>query len=141
MPTTSCEASTSTARNDVDPASIRAAAQGVKGIWLLLAAAADQRISKVWLDKTPRSLIEALRNTLNTDLSDAVIPGFALHWDLDDLAQAMGNRPVMWTDPTNWMGRVVNAGPKFHYRYVLGDLNELTDSQDENYMEAFLRAP
>ena len=68
------------ARPDVDPGSIRAAGQGVKGIWLLLAAAADPRIQKVWLDKTPYSLLEALHNTLNTSLSDAVIPGFALHW-------------------------------------------------------------
>ena len=99
------------ARNDVDPGSIRAAGQGVKGIWLLLAAAADPRIQKVWLDKTPYSLSEALQNTLNTNLYDAVIPGFALHWDLEDLVKLMGDRPVMWTDPTNWMGRVVSAGP------------------------------
>ena len=36
---------------------------------------------------------------MNTDLFDAVVPGFALHWDLRDLTQAMGNRPVLWTDP------------------------------------------
>ena len=89
------------------PASIRAAARGVKGIWLLLAAAADPRIGKVWLDRTPYSLRAALENSMNTDLFDAVIPGFALHWDLDDLMKAMGNRPVLWTDPANWMGRPV----------------------------------
>ena len=72
-------------REDVDPNSIRAAGQGVKGIWLLLAAAADPRIRKVWLDRTPYSLLEALQNTLNTNLSDAAIPGFVLHWDLEDL--------------------------------------------------------
>ena len=43
-------------RKDVDPGSIRAAGQGVKGIWLLLAAAADPRIRKLWLDRTPYSL-------------------------------------------------------------------------------------
>jgi cephalosporin-C deacetylase-like acetyl esterase len=127
------------ARDDVDPHSIRAAAQGVKGIWLLLAAAADPRISKVWLDKTPYSLLEALHNTLNTDLSDAVIPGFALHWDLDDLTKAMGTRPVLWTDPTNWMGRVAPAGPTFRYRYVLGDITDMSDTQDEEYLREFLR--
>jgi cephalosporin-C deacetylase-like acetyl esterase len=127
------------ARDDVDPHSIRAAAQGVKGIWLLLAAATDPRISKVWLDKTPHSLLEALHNTLNTDLSDVVIPGFALHWDLDDLAKAMGTRPVLWTDPTNWMGRVVAAGPQFRYRYVLGDLTDRSDAQDEEYMRELLQ--
>ena len=127
------------ARDDVDPNSIRAAAQGVKGIWLLLAAATDTRISKVWLDKTPYSLLEALHNTLNTDLSDAVIPGFALHWDFDDLTKAMGTRPVLWTDPTNWMGHVVAAGPRFGYRYVLGDLTDMSDAQDEEYLRELLQ--
>jgi len=126
-------------REDVDPASISAAAQGVKGIWLLLAAAIDPRISKVWLDKTPFTFVEALQNTLNTDLSDAVIPGFSLHWDIDDLTKAMGHRQVLWTDPTNWMGRVVSAGPRFRNRYVLGDLTDKADAQDEEYLREFLR--
>ena len=55
-------------REDVYPNSIRAAGQGVKGIWLLLAATADPRIRKAWLDRTPYSLLEALQNTLNTSL-------------------------------------------------------------------------
>lgn len=122
-----------TGRNDVDPGSIRAAAQGVGGIWLLLAAAVDPRIHKVWLDKTPYSLLEALENSMNTDLSEAVIPGFALHWDLEDLTKAMGDRPVLWTDPTNWMGRVVAAGPRFQYRYVLGDLTDMSEAQNDAF--------
>jgi hypothetical protein len=121
------------ARNDVDPGSIRAAAQGVKGIWLLLAAAADTRIKKLWLDKTPYSLSEALHNTLNTNLSDAVIPGFSLHWDLKDLTKLMGDRHVLWTDPANWMARVVAAGPGFRSRWVLGDITDHSDAQDIEY--------
>ncbi|MEO8127759.1 MAG: acetylxylan esterase [Bryobacteraceae bacterium] len=128
-----------TARDDVDPAAISAAAQGVKGIWLLLAASADPRISKVWLDKTPYSLVKSLHNTLNADLSAAVIPGFVLHWDLDDLTKAMGERPVLWTDPTNWMGRVESAGPRFRYRWVLGDLTDMANAQDEQYALEFLQ--
>jgi len=61
------------ARQDVDPAAIRAVARGVKGIWLLLAAAVDTRIGKIWLDRTPYSLRAALENSMNTDLFDAVI--------------------------------------------------------------------
>ena len=127
------------ARGDVEPDSIRAAAQGVKGVWLLLAAAADPRIRKVWLDKTPYSLAEALENTLNTNLFDAVIPGFVLHWDLEDLAKAMGDRTVLWTDPANWMGRVVTAGPRFQYRYVLGDLTDRSDEQDNEYVRQLMQ--
>lgn len=127
------------ARGDVDPASIRAAARGVKGIWLLLAAAVDQRIGKIWLDRTPYSLRAALENSMNTALFDATIPGFAPHWDLDDLIKAMGSRPVLWTDPTNWMGHVVPAGPAFRYRYVLGDTTDLLTDQDDAFVREFIQ--
>lgn len=126
-------------RKDVDPGSIRAVARGVKGIWLLLAAAVDTRIGKVWLDRTPYSLRAALENSMNTDLFDAVIPSFALHWDLDDLTKAMGNRSVLWTDPTNWMGRPVPLGPAFQYRYILGDTTDLRDEQDDTYIKELIR--
>jgi len=126
-------------RDDVDPAAIRAAARGVKGIWLLLAAATDSRISKVWLDRTPFSLRAALEHTMNTALFDAVIPGFALHWDLDDLVKAMGERPVLWTDPSNWMERPVNVGAVFRYRYTLGDETDLHDEQDDRLLSEFLQ--
>ncbi len=127
------------ARGDVDPSSIRAAARGVKGVWLLLAAAADPRIGKVWLDRTPHSLRAALENSMNTELLDAVIPGFVLHWDLDDLVKAMESRPVLWTDPSNWMGHVVSLGPAFRYRYILGDTTDLHDDQDNAFIQEFLR--
>ena len=127
------------ARDDVDPTSIRAAARGVKGIWLLLAAAVDTRIVKIWLDRTPYSVRAALEHSMNSDLFDAVIPGFALYWDLDDLTKAMGNRSVLWTDPTNWMGHPAAAGPAFRYRYVIGDTTDLHDEQDNAYIQEFLR--
>jgi cephalosporin-C deacetylase-like acetyl esterase len=127
------------ARKDVDPGSIRAAGQGVKGIWLLLAAAADSRIRKIWLDKTPYSLVEALHNTLNTSLYDAAITGFALHWDLEDLVKVMRDRQVMWTDPANWMGKVEWVGPRFQYRWVLGDLTEKSDEQDIEFAKQFMK--
>jgi cephalosporin-C deacetylase-like acetyl esterase len=127
------------AHPDVDANSIRAAGQGVKGVWLLLAAAADPRIRKIWLDKTPYSLVEALQNTLNTNLSDAVIPGFVLHWDLEDLVKAMGDRPVLWTDPANWMGRVVSRGPRFQYRWVLGDITDMSDTQDLEFAQQLMK--
>lgn len=126
------------ARSDVDPASIRAAARGVKGVWLLLAAAADPRIRKVWLDRSPTSLRAALEQPMNSGLFDAVIPGFALHWDLEDLTKAMGTRPVVWTDPANWMGRPAFFGPSYQYRYILGDTTDLKYQQDKDFIDEFL---
>ena len=76
---------------------------------------------------------------MNTDLFDAVIPGFALHWDLDDLMKAMKNRPVLWTDPANWMGRPVPLGPPFQYRFILGDDTDRHNEQDDAYVRALIR--
>jgi hypothetical protein len=119
-------------RDDVDPASIRAAARDVKGIWLLLAAAVDSRIGKVWLDHTPYRLSIAMEGVLNTNLFDAVIPGFLLHWDLPDLVHAMGKRPVLWTDPADWMGQTISLslGDGFRYRY--------SDQTDDAFLEELL---
>jgi cephalosporin-C deacetylase-like acetyl esterase len=125
-------------RPDVDHDSIRGAASGVQGIWLLLAAASDHRIGKIWLDRTPYSLRAALDNSIASDLWDAVIPNFILHWDLNDLVKAMGQRQVMWTDPTNWMNHVVALGPPFQYRYVLGDTTDLATAQDDAYIHELL---
>jgi len=104
------------ARPEVDPAAIRAAARDVKGFWLLLAAAVDPRISRLWLDRTPNLLVTAMQQPLNTRLFDVVMPGFLLHWDIPDLVKALGTRRVLWTDPSNWMGQIVPLGAPFRYR-------------------------
>jgi cephalosporin-C deacetylase-like acetyl esterase len=126
------------ARPDVDASSIRGAARGVKGIWLLLAAAADPRIGKIWLDHTPYSLQNALENSVTTQLWDAAIPGFLLSWDLPDLRAAMAPRTVLWTDPTDWTTHIVSLGPHYQYRYVLGDTTDLADAQDNAYLHQLL---
>jgi hypothetical protein len=127
------------ARSDVDPTSIRAAAKGLKGIWLLMAAATDARVGKVWLDRTPYSFQPALENTMNTGLFEAAIPGFALHWKIQDLVKAMGTRQVLWTDPTNWMEKVVFLGPPYHHRYEIGDITDMATAQDDAYLEELLK--
>ena len=104
------------AQADVDAGSVRAAARNVSGVWLLMAASIDARIGKIWLDRTPYSLRAALEVPIARDLHDAVIPGFALHWDLEDLVKAMAPRPVLWTDPTDWMRKVVPHLAGFLYR-------------------------
>jgi len=110
-------------REEVDASQIRAAARDVKGFWLLLAAAMDKRIGKIWLDRTPHSLSAAMEGPINTNLFDAMIPGFLLHWDIEDLVRAIGPRLVLRTDPVNWVGQVVPLGAGFIYRYS-GQTNE-----------------
>ena len=107
------------ARSEVDPARIYAMARDAKGVWLLMAAALDPRLSRIWLDRTPPTLASALDQALNTNLFDALIPGFLLHWDLPDLAGLAGNRLVQWSDPIDWAGRPWadrSSGSRFVYR-------------------------
>jgi dienelactone hydrolase len=103
-------------RPDVDPKQIEAVASDVPGIWVLLAAAIDPRISAVYLDRTPYSYQLALNGPLHQNLHDATMPGFALHWDLLNLAAAMHGRKVVWTDPTDWMRNIVYLADRFRYR-------------------------
>jgi dienelactone hydrolase len=127
------------ARPDVDPNSIRGMARGVAGVWLLLAAAADSRLSSIWIDRTPYSLRLALDNSMTVDLPDAVIPNFVLHWDLQDLVKAIEPRGVLWTDPTNWTQHVASLGAPYRYRYVVGDLTDEQDVQDDELIRDFLK--
>jgi dienelactone hydrolase len=62
------------ARLEVDPAAIRGYAWGVKGFWLLLAAAVDSRLARVWLDRTPWSLRAAFEAPMTNHVFDAMIP-------------------------------------------------------------------
>lgn len=106
------------ARPEVDADSIRGYARGVKGFWLLMAAAMDSRLRRIWLDRTPWSFREGMIHPMTSHLFDAVIPGFARHWDFRDLVEAVGERRVYWTDPANWMNQVVFRGAAYRYRSV-----------------------
>ncbi len=101
------------AREDVSE--IRGAARGVKGIWLLMAAAVDARLKKVWVDRTPHSVLAAYDRPLGQFFNDALIPGFALHHDFGDFVEP---QRLLWSDPTDWMNRVVPLGAAYRYRYT-----------------------
>jgi hypothetical protein len=102
-------------RADVDAAKISVRASGVAGVSVLLAAAVNPNIAAVALSRTPFSLRAAIDSPIHTNLHDAVIPGFAVRWDLADLRGVIGPRPVVWTDPTDWMGNVVPLGSGYAY--------------------------
>ena len=110
-------------RPDVDPARISARASGVAGVALLLAAAANPQIGSVTLERTPHSLRAAIDAPIHTNLHDAVIPGFAAKWDLVDLRTLIEPRPVVWKDPTDWMGNIVQVSGS--YTYTSSDPNTI----------------
>jgi hypothetical protein len=102
-------------RTDVDSSQITARASGVAGVALLMAAAVNPQIASVSLDRTPHSVRAALDAPIHTNLHDAVIPGFALKWDLSDLRDMLQPRAVVWRDPTDWMGNVVALEGDYAY--------------------------
>jgi cephalosporin-C deacetylase-like acetyl esterase len=106
------------ARPDVDPGAIRGYARGVKSFWLLLAAAVDRRLSKVWLDRAPVTFRSAYESPIATNLFDTLFPAFARHWEIADLTGVTGEQRLFRTDPTNWMNQVIDAGPGYRYRLV-----------------------
>jgi hypothetical protein len=110
---------------------VRAMARNTAGVWLLMAAAIDPRIQKVWVDRTPYSVRAALEVPVHRNLHDVTIPGFALHWDYDDLVKAMGSRTVLWSDPTDWAGAVVPRRAGALYRTF--------DERDDRFLGELLR--
>jgi hypothetical protein len=119
------------ARADVNAAALYGVASGEPGVWLLMEAAADARLKRIWLDKTPHSFRAAFDEPLNRNLHMAVIPGFALHWDFGDLRTAMGERQVLWSDPTNWMRVVQKLPGAYEYRYL--------SEGDDRFLDELLR--
>jgi dienelactone hydrolase len=102
-------------RADVDGSRITARASGVAGVALLLAAAVNPQIGSVSLSRTPYSVRAAIDAPIHTNLHDAVIPGFAVKWDLSDLRELLRPRSVAWRDPTDWMGNVVALDGSYSY--------------------------
>ena len=102
-------------RDDVEAERVAVRGNGVSGVAVLLAAAVNPAIASVVLTRTPHSLRAAIDAAMHTNLHDAVIPGFALKWDLSDLRDLVRPRSVEWKDPTDWMGNVVAAGPGYTY--------------------------
>jgi dienelactone hydrolase len=85
-----------------------ATAEDTAGIWLLMAAALDDRIGEVRLHKTPWSIRAIVASPLARNPFDAVVrPGVAQSWDLEDVVALIGPRKVVWTDPVDWMRHVV----------------------------------
>ena len=107
---------------------VRAYGRGVKGVWLLMAAAVDDGWKKLWLDRTPARLATLFESPYASFAFDIMVPGFARHWDFDVLREGAA---VYWSDPTNWMNQVIDAGAGYRYR--------VTGEGDAPLIEEFLR--
>ncbi len=79
-------------RADVDPARITAVGSGHMGLVLLHAAALDRRLRHITMDHVLTSYQSLLDAPMPVGAPEDIIPGVALHYDLPDLAHALGSR-------------------------------------------------
>ncbi len=103
---------------EVDATRIGGYARGAKGFWLMMAATADERLKRIWLDRMSANLAGAFEEPLTNQLFEVTVPGLARHWDYDDFVKLIGTPRIFWTDPTNWMNRVVKLAGPYRYRTV-----------------------
>jgi cephalosporin-C deacetylase-like acetyl esterase len=101
------------------------------GMVALHAAALDQRITNVVVERTLISYEQALQAGLHRNLSESLIPDVLHHYDTTDLLIAISPRSMMIIDPVNPMGQRLRdsvarsaLNPAFETNRVLG-LNSL----------------
>jgi len=115
-------------RDDVDSASVRGVARGANGVWLLMAAATGAKFQRIWLDGTPPSLRAALDNPLHRQLHTVAVPGLLLNGDLGDLANTFGREKIIWSDPTDWMGKIKPVEGDYRYSVFGEDDGDLVEA-------------
>jgi hypothetical protein len=91
-------------QTDVDPEAITLYGRGAQGMVALHAAALDVRLAHVVVESTLISYRMALEAPLHRNLSDIILPGVLLHYDVPDLLQAISPRPVAIVNPADALG-------------------------------------
>jgi cephalosporin-C deacetylase-like acetyl esterase len=97
------------ARPDVDSGRISGLGRQGGAIPLLHAAALEPRLGKLVLDGMLVSYDAAIRQRVNRNLFEQVIPGVLQWYDLPDLAAALAPRQVLLVDTVDPVGLPVPA--------------------------------
>lgn len=91
-------------RPDVDPNNITAEASGHMGLVLLHAAVLDPRIKHITIDHVLESYDSLLHAPMPLDAPQDILPGVLLHYDIPELARALGPRLTA----TDWLPGTAN---------------------------------
>ncbi|HEY0264916.1 MAG TPA: acetylxylan esterase [Granulicella sp.] len=96
------------AQKDVDAKAIEAWADGPSGVALLHAAVMEPRIHSVKLARTLVSYQSVLEANPHRGVTETVVPGVLLQYDLDDLLIALAPRTVTVVNPVDAEGTAVS---------------------------------
>lgn len=94
------------ARDDVQPG-VAVYALGAMAPAALNAAVLDERVSSLTLDGALASYRMAVDRPIQRNLPEVLPFGVLRHYDLPDLAAALGARPVTWVNPQNVVGETL----------------------------------
>jgi hypothetical protein len=94
-------------RADVDDTRIYALGRNAAAVPLLHAAALDERISRIGLDRMLISYDSVAAQPINRGIFEDVVPGALKHYDLPDLAAKLAPRTVTIVDLLNPVGELV----------------------------------
>jgi cephalosporin-C deacetylase-like acetyl esterase len=92
-------------RPDVDPSAITVYGTGAQGMVALHAAALDDRIARLVVERMLVGYRAALDAGLHRNLSEVLIPGVLRHYDVPDLLIAVHPRPVTLVNTATPMGQ------------------------------------
>lgn len=92
------------ARPDVDGAHIYGVGRGTAGPAMLHAAALDQRLREVALDRSLESYRSVVDHRLHRDIFEQIVPGVLRYYDLPALARMMAPRRLTIVDAADPVG-------------------------------------
>jgi hypothetical protein len=94
-------------QRSADCSDISAQASGAYGAVLLYAAVLDPRFAHISVDHSLSSYRSVVDSNLHRDVSESILPGALLHFDLPDVVAALGER-VTVTNPIAADGEVIS---------------------------------
>ncbi len=80
---------------------------GASGVVLLHVAALEPRIRRVTVEHSLVSYRSVVSAAVHRDVTESVVPGVLLHYDLDDLMIAAGPRPITVINPVDGEGNLL----------------------------------
>lgn len=96
-------------RRDVKREGLVVAGYGAGGVYVLHAAALDNRIAKVITQQSPAVLRLGVERPIHRHIFEVAVPGMLTKYDLDDLIRAIAPRPVTVVNPVDLLERPIHA--------------------------------